>query len=241
MSSSGYLLIADISGYTEFVKLHNMRKTPVIGNALANNFEYHAETIIADLLEVVIEAIEPTLSLNKLEGDAAFFFSEDKKDKLQSDEIIQAMEKANEAFKAKASELVFVQACGCEPCLQSKNLKLKIVAHKGNFTIKKIRNFEELAGEDVILTHRMLKNSLLSNEYWLVTNNFFENLSENNKKMFVKITEDLDDFEKISLNYREFSTPDPINEKFQNRSRIQNWLTQAKYFMTSKKRTKQNN
>ena len=43
------------------------------------------------------------------------------------------MEKANQAFYKKASELVFVQACGCEPCSQSKNLKLKIVAHRGNF------------------------------------------------------------------------------------------------------------
>ena len=31
-----------------------------------------------------------------------------------------------------------------------------------------------LAGEDVILTHRMLKNDLLSNEYWLITDSFFQ-------------------------------------------------------------------
>jgi hypothetical protein len=82
------------------------------------------------------------------------------------------MEAANEAFKAKADELVFVQACGCDPCLQSKNLRLKIVAHKGEFTVQKIRRFEELAGEDVILVHRLLKNDLNSDEYWLVTADF---------------------------------------------------------------------
>ena len=31
MSNSGYLLIADISGYTDFVKLHNLRKKAVVG------------------------------------------------------------------------------------------------------------------------------------------------------------------------------------------------------------------
>ena len=31
MSENGFLLIADISGYTEFVKLHNLAKKPIFG------------------------------------------------------------------------------------------------------------------------------------------------------------------------------------------------------------------
>ena len=131
---------------------------------IADNFEFHAEAIVSDLLEAVIEVIEPTLKLNKLEGDAAFFYIESNDSKNQADDIIRIMDKANESFNEKASSLVFVRACGCEPCLESKNLRLKIVAHKGNFAIKKIRNFEELAGEDVIFTHRMLKNGIESNK-----------------------------------------------------------------------------
>ena len=30
MSQSGFLLIADISGYTEFLQLHNMRNGPLL-------------------------------------------------------------------------------------------------------------------------------------------------------------------------------------------------------------------
>jgi len=119
MSNGGYLLIADISGYTDFIKLHNLRKKPVIGSKMADMFEAHAETIISDLLETVIDQIEPVMSLNKLEGDAAFFFCEDDSNSSQADGIIAAMERANEAFKEKSSELVFVQACGCDLCLQS--------------------------------------------------------------------------------------------------------------------------
>ena len=52
MSENGFLLIADISGYTEFVKLHNLSKKPIFGAALAKNFESHATTIVADLLEL---------------------------------------------------------------------------------------------------------------------------------------------------------------------------------------------
>ena len=69
MYNSGYLLIADISGYTNFVKLHNLRQKNVLGKIIADNFEFHAEAIVSDLLEAVIEVIEPTLKLNKLEGD----------------------------------------------------------------------------------------------------------------------------------------------------------------------------
>ncbi len=233
MNKLGYFLIADISGYTEFVKIHNMRKQPVFGKMMAKNFENHATIIISDLLESVIEVVEPIMQLNKLEGDAAFFFCEENSSKFQSDEIINVMEKANKAFSTRASELVFVQACGCEPCSQSKNLKLKIVAHRGHFSIQKIRNFEELAGEDVILTHRLLKNDLTSNEYWLVTKEFSQNLSQTQKERFSNSVQKLENFGKLKLDYLEFSTPEPTNKKVDKRSKLYNWLSQASYFTRS--------
>ena len=69
MSNSGYLLIADISGYTDFVKLHNLRKKAVVGKFLADNFEFHAEAIVSDLLEAVIEVIEREKGNNTVKGD----------------------------------------------------------------------------------------------------------------------------------------------------------------------------
>jgi hypothetical protein len=174
--------------------------------------------------------MEPDVQLNKLEGDAAFFFCNSKSQPFEADKILEAMERGNEAFKEKASELVFIQACGCDPCLQSKNLRLKMVAHLGEFTIQKIRNFEELAGEDVILTHRMLKNSIKSNEYWLVTESFLTELSVANKKKFSKTVQKLESFGKTTLNYLEFESTDPQNEKIEGRSQFLNFLIQAAYF-----------
>ena len=234
MSSSGYLLIADISGYTDFVKLHNLRKKAVVGKFLADNFEFHAEAIVSDLLEAVIEVVEPTLKLNKLEGDAAFFYYDVPHNEKYADKILEAMKSANKAFNEKASSLVFVQACGCEPCLQSKNLRLKIVAHKGSYAIKKIRNFEELAGEDVILTHRMLKNDIESNEYWLVTDNFYNELNQENKDKFTPNTQNIESFGKLKLNYLELSSPEPKNSIVEKRSRVYNWFAQAAYFTKAK-------
>ena len=181
------------------------------------------------------------MRLNKLEGDAAFFFSSEKVGSTSGDLIFEVMAKANTAFNKKLSDLAFVQACGCEPCTQSKNLRLKICAHKGNFSLNTIRNFEELSGEDVILTHRMLKNDIDSSEYWLVTDAFHKTLSSKNKKKFTKITQNLESFDKVKLNFFELGSPIPRNEKVEKQSRAYNWILQAGYFasaMFKKKRAR---
>ena len=59
MSISGYILIVDISGYKEFIRLHNLKKTSVIGKFMARQYESHASKIIADLLEKVIVQLNP--------------------------------------------------------------------------------------------------------------------------------------------------------------------------------------
>ena len=56
----GCLLLADISGYTEYMG----------GNELM-----HAQDVVADLLETIVGAIEPIFTLSKLEGDAAFAYA----------------------------------------------------------------------------------------------------------------------------------------------------------------------
>ena len=71
---TGYLLIADISGFTQFIKIHDVKKKPLVGSIVANYWENHAEVLIKDLIEVIIAAFEPCMKLNKIEGDAAFFF-----------------------------------------------------------------------------------------------------------------------------------------------------------------------
>ena len=54
-----FLLIADIGGYTRFMKVHRINLA-------------HAQYVVAQLLEAVIDGATE-LELSKLEGDAAFF------------------------------------------------------------------------------------------------------------------------------------------------------------------------
>lgn len=156
------LVIVDISGYTKFIQHQKLSLL-------------HAESIISQLLETVIDAARYPLVLNKLEGDAAFLFAfvEDDAKSILLD-ITQQTISFFSAFQQKAAELTLDRSsCSCDACTNIGGLKLKAFLHYGTVVLKKIRQFEELAGDNVILIHRLLKNSLAADEYLLMTKPFF--------------------------------------------------------------------
>jgi hypothetical protein len=155
---STLLLIADIAGYTRFMKMHD--------TSLA-----HAQQIIATLLEAVIDAAEPSLKLAKLEGDAAFFYMPAPADPKAAEALIEARTAAiYRAFHAAAADMKANTLCPCDGCQQVGNLKIKLVGHAGaGVAVQKVKRLTELAGVDVILVHRMLKNDVPVPEYLLVT------------------------------------------------------------------------
>jgi len=158
------MVLLDISGYTSFLKWHEMSLL-------------HAEQIISELLESAIETLDGLLTLNKLEGDAAFLYTEiDVHDTVKSKEIIQKVNRSFEHFNAKQKKLISSGegGCPCEACCKIDSLKLKAILHHGEVAIKRIRQFEELAGKDVIIIHRLLKNTIDQKEYILITDNFYQ-------------------------------------------------------------------
>ena len=201
-NKSGFLLIADISGYTPFIKNHSMRKKPIVGKKIADFWDSHAHKLINTLLEEVIQNFEPVMQFNKLEGDAALFFLEEISDKNQMQDIYKKMVITRERFNSKVNSLQFVQSCPCDPCQQSKNLKLKMFLHKGFFNQTEIRNNQELSGEALIFIHRLLKNKVKSSEYFLFSGAVLEQLDKDLE--FSLITQKIDDFGKQKLGFIDF-------------------------------------
>ncbi len=158
-----FLVLADISGYTRFVTLH---RASVL----------HAEEIITELMEAVIDAAAEPLVLNKLEGDAAFLYAPAA---FGGGEAAAGLVKQGRglfaAFRRRQEELVKAGegGCFCDACCNIGALKLKVIMHAGEAVLKKVRRQEELAGRDVILAHRLLKNRLAAREYLLMTEEFF--------------------------------------------------------------------
>ena len=152
------LLIADIGGYTRFMKQHRF--------SLA-----HAQDTVAQLLEAVIDA-SGRFKLAKLEGDAAFFYAVGSDFSTLSRQIADI----RRAFLARREQFIIDRMCRCDGCMQVGSLTLKFVAHGGEVAFQKVKHLTELAGVDVILVHRMLKNDVPVSEYVLMTDTVHEQL-----------------------------------------------------------------
>ena len=150
------LLIADIGGYTRFMKVHRINLA-------------HAQTVITELLEAVIDGAPSPLKLSKLEGDAAFFYAPISRSETDLTPFSQLVTSIRLSFLRKQREMTIDQVCTCDGCTQVGQLKLKFVAHDGEVALHKVKGMRELAGVDVITVHRMLKNSVPLSEYVLMT------------------------------------------------------------------------
>jgi hypothetical protein len=150
------LLIADIGGYTNYMSTHRM--------SLA-----HAEVNTSRLLERVIDAA-PEFDLIEIEGDAAFL-SRPAGSMPDDAAVASTLEVATAMHRAFHIERQYVakNLCPCKGCAAADNLKLKFVAHIGDVATQTIRQQRKLVGIDVILVHRMLKNSVDVPEYVLLS------------------------------------------------------------------------
>ncbi|WP_369254145.1 DUF2652 domain-containing protein [Geodermatophilus amargosae] len=154
------LLIADIGGYTEYMRSHRM--------SLA-----HAEVNTARLLEKVIDAARG-FDLIEVEGDAAFLYR--RADGLDDDATVTSTTRAAVAMhRAFHLERQYVAAnlCPCDGCTQANDLKVKFVAHIGEVAVQTIRQRRKLVGIDVIQVHRMLKNPVQVPEYVLFSEELY--------------------------------------------------------------------
>ncbi len=138
------LLIADISGYTEY---------------LAGVELDHAQDILADLVGTVVSALRPTFRLAKLEGDAAFCYAP--AEKFDGALLLDTVERCYFGFRRRRRDVRQATSCECRACVRIPNLNLKFVAHSGLAIRQKVAGREELLGSDVIVIHRLLKNDIV--------------------------------------------------------------------------------
>jgi Protein of unknown function (DUF2652) len=176
-----FLFIADIAGYTRFMKFHRA--------SLA-----HAQEIIGQLLEAVIDATSPRLTLAKLEGDAAFFYVAFPPGSEPGLEFVAEQAAAiYRAFHARVSDIKINNLCTCDGCMQAGNLKIKLVGHLGEAAVQKVKQLTEIAGVDVILVHRMLKNDVPIPEYMLMTEPVHERIDASMRERSASHALELDD------------------------------------------------
>jgi hypothetical protein len=138
------LLIADISGYTEYLSGVEID---------------HAQDILADLISTVVTALGPHFRLEKLEGDAAFCSAPT--ETVDGSIVLDTIERCYFGFRRRRRDVRQATSCECNACSKIPDLNLKFVAHTGLTIRQSIAGNEELLGADVIAVHRLLKNSIV--------------------------------------------------------------------------------
>lgn len=140
----GYLLIADITGYTLYLSQSELE---------------HAQEILHTLLELLIEHTRPPLIISRLAGDAVISYAL-QANALQGQTFVELLENTYTAFRRAIELLVLNNTCQCNACANVSLLDLKFFLHYGSFVVQRLGEHDELVGSDVNLIHRLLKNKV---------------------------------------------------------------------------------
>ena len=141
---TGYLLIADISGYTQFLTFSE---------------QDHANPILLSLLSSLVEQVGEPLNLWKMEGDAVLAYS--RQQEFSSGEtFLTICENLYNAFATQRQNIIANTTCPCQACANVHGLDLKIMAHHGGFDEMQVGPLKDISGADVILVHRMAKTNV---------------------------------------------------------------------------------
>lgn len=146
----GYLILADISGYSSFIAKSELE---------------HAHDILSELLELILKHISAIFTLSKLEGDAIFAYAPDEK-LMRGETLLELIESTYMAFKDQQEAIRRRTTCHCNACRNIPSLDLKFMVHHGDYIFQSIGGHHEMVGNDVNLIHRLLKNQVAEVSGW---------------------------------------------------------------------------
>lgn len=186
--NEGLLLLPDITGYTEFL----------------NSVEIsHSEEVIRKLLEFLIESNQLGLELLEIEGDALFFYKPGEPPSIGS--LVEQINKWVDGFHSLIKAMAGEASCHCGACGAVSKLSLKVVGHYGEFRTHIIGDNTKLFGRDVVLAHRLLKNSVEKKEYLLLSWELLKRMGGHDSHGFSEHRESYDHFGEVPLGVLELT------------------------------------
>ena len=140
----GYLVLADISGYTSYLAQVELE---------------HAHEILTDLLAVIVDQFKQASTISKLEGDAVF--ANIKEAEMPNRErLLELIESTYFNFRRRRDASQRQTTCTCRACAAIPSLDLKFFVHHGDYIVQNISGIRELVGSDINLIHRLTKNHM---------------------------------------------------------------------------------
>jgi len=192
-TQTGYLVLADISGYTSYVAQTEIE---------------HADLALSYLLETLVEQLSSLLTICQLEGDAVFAYIEESKLE-EAKSLLELIDQTYLAFREKALALYAGATCPCRACKALPTLDLKFMVHHGEFLIQQVAGVRHLLGTDVNLIHRLSKNHVSESTGWrgyaLFTNQGLERM-QTDKETFIQQTESYEHLGDVETYVRDMHT-----------------------------------
>ena len=145
MANKGFFVITDISGYTEYLTVSELD---------------HANEILQSLFDAQLKAVQHPFVLSGFRGDAIFLYVPET-NFVQAQSFLEALENFYIVFADTLQQMQYNTTCTCRACKNMSRLDLKMCIHYGEYLVQKLGDREELLGADVIVPHRMLKNSVI--------------------------------------------------------------------------------
>ena len=155
-AEEGYLLLADISGYTGFMT----------GVGEAHGFDYvdgipPGYELMGTLLDSVAGGLGSPFSIVKFEGDAVFAVAPAADFDGRGSDLLATVREAYRAFiVARTVANPALYAHECSACVMVSGLDLKMVLHEGPYVSQAVHGQTELLGSAVNAVHRMLKSEV---------------------------------------------------------------------------------
>ncbi len=185
MEETGYIILADISGYTEFVTRTEIE---------------HGAEIVQNLIEIIVGEINTPIRVVGIEGDAVFAHAAT--DGFNRGELLlEVVEAIYSEFHTALADSHRSTTCECRACSSMGDLDLKFVVHHGSYTEQVIGSHKSIVGPDIILAHRLLKNTIPKDTgfraYAFFTENAIESLGV--EEAIVKMTPHGESYEHLGV------------------------------------------
>lgn len=154
----GFLILADITGYTPFVAETELE---------------HSQEILRRMLNGMISFLTPVFTLAEVEGDAVFVYSKDPQNNTNAegrgrlaDIVPDMIESLYYSFTDKRKSINRAVTCECRACKMAATLDLKFIVHYGEYILNNVGGKTKPLGACVNVAHRLLKNHVTDTTGW---------------------------------------------------------------------------
>ena len=158
------ILIPDISGFTEFMTTTELN---------------HASHAINILIDSIVNAVGDEYEVSEIEGDAVLLIKQGEAPSKK--EIVDTCFKIFNSFHFQRRWMEQYTVCPCGACMAIINLTLKFVVHHGPLAEIRVGNFVKHSGTEMIVAHRLLKNSIDNHEYLLMTEKLLQQIDDSHE------------------------------------------------------------